>query len=111
MRTPNGRSVLLAGALGCAAGLGALAYAHWESRRFTVRRFEIAVLPAGQPPLRLLHLSDLHMLPGQRDKAAWVASLVELRPDAVIATGDFLSHRDAVPAALGALGPLLDLPG
>ena len=112
MRTPSGNSALVAGALGLGAlGLGALAYAHWESRRFTVRRFEIDVLPTGQPPLKLLHLSDLHMLPGQREKAAWVASLVELRPDAVIATGDFLSHRDAVPAALAALGPLLELPG
>jgi len=112
MRTTTSGTALVAGSLALGAlGLGALAYAHWESRRFTVRRFEIPVLPPGQPALRLLHLSDLHMLPGQQNKADWVASLIELRPDAVIATGDFLAHQDAIPAALAALGPLLRLPG
>ena len=94
-----------------AAGLGALAYAHLETKRFTLRRIHIPVLAPGQAPIRLLHISDLHMVPGQKTKSQWVRSLATLAPDAVVATGDFLSHKDGVPSALDALGPLLDLPG
>ena len=92
-------------------GSGALAYAYAETKRFTLRRQRIAVLPAGQSDLRVLHISDLHMVPGQHRKREWVQSLVALAPDAVIATGDFLSHEEGIPAALEALHPLLELPG
>lgn len=99
-------------ALGLAAlGAAGLAYAHWESRQFTVRRVEIDLLPDNQPALRVLHLSDLHLVPGQVNKIAWVQSLRELRPDMVIATGDFLSHAEAIPGVLEALDPFFDLPG
>lgn len=94
-----------------AAGAAGLAYARWESEAFTLRRATAAVLPQGQPPMRVLHLSDLHLVPGQRKKQAWVRSLRELRPDAVIVTGDFLSHMDAVPHVLDTLDPLFDVPG
>jgi predicted MPP superfamily phosphohydrolase len=94
-----------------AVGAAGLAYARWESEAFTLRRATTPVLPAGQPPIRLLHLSDLHLVPGQRKKQAWVRSLRELRPDAVIVTGDFLSHMDAVPHVLDTLDPLFDVPG
>ena len=33
------------------------------------------LLPAGAPPLRVLHLSDLHMTPGQARKQAWLRDL------------------------------------
>ena len=94
-----------------AAGLGALAYAHLETKRFTLRRIHIPVLALGQAQIRLLHISDLHMVPGQKTKSQWVRSLASLNPDAVVATGDFLSHEDGVSSALNALDPLLDLPG
>jgi predicted MPP superfamily phosphohydrolase len=94
-----------------AAGLGALTYAHLETKRFTLRRTNIPLLPPGQAPIRLLHISDLHMIPGQKTKTQWVRSLATLAPDAVVATGDFLSHEDGVSSALDALNPLLDLPG
>ena len=94
-----------------ALGLGALAYARWESERFTLRRASIPVLPTQQPDLRVLHLSDLHLVPGQTKKREWVSSLRELRPDAVIATGDFLSHEDAIPEVIDTLEPLFDIPG
>ena len=68
--------------------------------------------PPGQPPLRVLHLSDLHLTPDQRRKRDWVcASLAGLEPDLVVNTGDNLAHQDAVPAVLDALGPLLERPG
>ncbi len=94
-----------------AAGAAGLAYARWEAQRYTLRRATVAALPAGQAPLSILHLSDLHLVPGQLGKQAWVRSLRDLQPDAVIATGDFMSHQDAVPHVLDTLEPLFDLPG
>src|SRR5664279_5010936 len=65
----------------------------------------------GTWPIRILHLSDLHIVPGQLRKSGWVSSLADLRPDLVVNTGDTLSHVKAVPAALAAFGDLLDIPG
>ena len=92
-------------------GVVGLAYSRWEAESFTLRRATLPILPAGQPSMRILHLSDLHYVPGQTKKQAWVRSLRDLRPDAVIVTGDFLSHLDAVPHVLDTLDPLFDLPG
>ena len=66
--------------------------------------------PPGAGPLRVLHLSDLHLTPRQRRERAWVRGLAALEPDLVVNTGDNLAHVDAVPA-LDALGGLLDRPG
>ena len=92
-------------------GLGALAYAHLETKRFTLRRIEVPILPPDQDSLRVLHISDLHMVPGQKTKSEWLQSLAALSPDAVVATGDFLSHVEGISSALEALNPLMDLPG
>jgi uncharacterized protein len=93
-------------------GTAAVAYgAGIERRRFTLREAELPVLAPGARPLRLLHVSDLHMTPGQRGKQRWVADLARLEPDLVVNTGDNLAHARAVPAVLAALGPLLDRPG
>ena len=100
---------LLAG--GVAAGAGLTAYAAWEARAFTLRRVSLPVLPPGHAPLRVLHLSDVHMTPGQARKQAWLRGLADLEPDLVINTGDNLAHRDSVPVMRATLGPLLDVPG
>ena len=98
-----------------AAGAAVTAGVAWstlaEPRLFALRRLDLPVLDDGAWPLRLLHLSDLHLVPGQRRKTAWVSALADLRPDLVINTGDTLSHPRAVPAAVAALGDLLDVPG
>ena len=107
---------VLAG-LGAFAGAGALggaaltSYAVWEARQYTLRRVEVPLLPVGARPLRVLHLSDIHMTPGQTRKQEWLAGLATLRPDLVVDTGDNLSHAAAVPVVRDALGPLLDVPG
>lgn len=94
------------------AGLGVLGWASLiERNAFVVRRFTAPVLPPGSPSLRVLHLSDVHLLPRQKRKAAWVRGLADLAPDLVVHTGDNISSHDAVPAALDAYGPLLDVPG
>ena len=97
--------------LGALAGAATVAYAAAEARAYTLRRVEVPLLPPGHPPLEVLHLSDLHLTPGQRAKRAWVAGLADLEPDLVVGTGDFLAHRDAVPAVLESLGPLVERPG
>ena len=97
--------------VGTAAGAGLTAYAAWEARRYTLRRLEVPLLPAGARPVRVLHLSDIHMTPGQRRKQEWLAGLSTLRPDLVVDTGDNLSHAAAVPVVRDALGSLLDVPG
>ena len=94
------------------AGAACLAYAAgYEVRSFRLRRLTVPVLPAGQSPLRLLQITDLHMTPGQHRKQEWVARLAALEPDLVIDTGDNLAHLQAVPAVLAALEPLLEIPG
>jgi predicted MPP superfamily phosphohydrolase len=98
--------------LGATVGTVTLAYAAgWEVRAFALRRVEVPVLPPGSAPLRVLHLSDLHLTPSQRRKREWLRSLADLRPDLVVNTGDNLAHMGAVPVLLDALGPLLDVPG
>jgi predicted MPP superfamily phosphohydrolase len=95
-----------------ATGAATVAYASlYERTRWTLRRFAVPVLAPGSAPLTILHLSDLHMTAGQRDKQEWVAGLAALRPDLVIDTGDNLAGMDAVPPTLRALDPLLGLPG
>jgi len=100
-----------AGAL-AAAGATGLAYSAFvEPRRFVLRRFTIPILAPGSEPLRILHLSDTHMMPQQRMKQRWLRGLADLDLDLVVNTGDNLSHADAVPSVLRAYGDLLDLPG
>jgi predicted MPP superfamily phosphohydrolase len=99
--------------LGVAAvGLAGLGYAAGvEVNLYRVRRFELPVLDPGSKPLRVLQVSDIHMVPGQRRKHTWLRSLAELEPDLVVNTGDNLSHSDAVGPVLDALEPLLHVPG
>ncbi|MCX6396278.1 MAG: metallophosphoesterase [Propionibacteriales bacterium] len=96
---------------GTVAGIAGVGYAYAEARNFTVRRFEIGCLPAGSQPIRVLHLSDLHLTPTQSLKRRWIATLAGLEPDLVVNTGDNLAHRDAVEPLLEALGPLRQVPG
>ncbi|GAA4702427.1 metallophosphoesterase [Nocardioides conyzicola] len=96
---------------GVASGAALTAYALAEARAYTLRRVTVPVLPPGSPDLRVLHLSDVHMTPGQTRKQGWLRGLADLRPDLVVNTGDNLSHRDSVPVVLDSLGRLLDVPG
>jgi predicted MPP superfamily phosphohydrolase len=93
-------------------GAATFAYASLVERNlFTLRRFDVPILAPDAEPLRVLHVSDLHLTPGQQRKQGWVADLVGLDPDLVVVTGDNMSHPDAVPVVGRALGPLLSFPG
>lgn len=115
---PSRRGTLVGAGLGglAVSGAGAAAWGLLvEPRLFALRRVDAPVLTPGSAPIRVLHLTDLHLLPTQHRKIAWTAALADLppalRPDLVINTGDTLSAPDAVPAAVEAFGRLLDLPG
>jgi predicted MPP superfamily phosphohydrolase len=82
-----------------------------ERHAFTLRRFEVPVLAPGSTPIRLLHLSDLHIVPRQHRKIAYIQALSALKPDLVINTGDTNSDPDGIPAVLAALRPLTASPG
>ncbi|WP_283139741.1 metallophosphoesterase [Rhizohabitans arisaemae] len=93
-------------------GVAGLGYASLIERNwFRLRRFDVPVLPPGQRPLRILHISDLHLTPSRRLLIDWVRSLGDLEPDLVVNTGDSIAHPDAVPALLHALEPLMTRPG
>lgn len=102
-------TALAGGALAGAAALGWAA--GYEVRAFRLRRVTVQVLAPGERPLRVLHISDMHLTPMQRRKREWVRALAGLQPDLVIDTGDNMAHREAVPTVLDALGPLLEVPG
>jgi len=107
-RAPAARA---AGALAL-AGVGTLAWgALVEVRWYVLRHVTVPVLPPGQDPLRVLHVSDLHLTPSQRHKADWLRELATWRPHLVVNTGDNWAHLAAMPLLLDALEPLLALPG
>ena len=97
--------------LGVAAGLGLTAYAAWEARQYTLREATVPLLPPGHDPLRVLHISDIHLAPDQRAKREWLAGLAACVPDLVIDTGDNLAHARSVPLLAESLGGLLEVPG
>jgi uncharacterized protein len=106
------RAPLRALSLTALAGGAVLAYASVVERNwFALRRFEVPVLAPGTAPLRVLHLSDMHLTPGRHRLMSWIRSLDALDPDLVISTGDSIAHALAVEPLLDALGPLLERPG
>jgi uncharacterized protein len=94
---------------GLVAGIG---YASLiERNAFVMRQVTMPVLSPGSSPLKVLHISDIHMRPKQRRKQAWLRELARLEPDLIVNTGDNLAHPKAVPAVVQALGDLLSVPG
>src|SRR6195256_718279 len=100
-------AVLAAGSM--VAGIGYASII--ERHAFVVREVTMPVLSPGSSPLKVLHISDIHMLPKQRRKQAWLRELARFEPDLVVNTGDNLSHPKSVPAVVQALGDLLSVPG
>jgi predicted MPP superfamily phosphohydrolase len=95
-----------------ALGLGALVWGTLiERNAFTLRRVTAAVLEPGEAPLRILHISDLHLAPWQAGKSSWVQSLAELEPDLIVNTGDNLGHTAALPIVRETLRVFEGIPG
>lgn len=86
----------------------AVAGACWglaERRWFVVRHQTLPVLQgADASTLRVLHLSDLHLVQGDRRMAGFVHRCLAYGPDLIVVTGDILGHPDAIDDAVGLLG-------
>ncbi len=78
---------------------------------YLLREVSVPILPVGSPDIRILHFSDLHLTPARSREIRDIESWVDLDPDLVISTGDFLADKNAVPTVLDALGGLLNKPG
>ncbi|HVE75012.1 MAG TPA: metallophosphoesterase [Mycobacteriales bacterium] len=90
-----------------ALAVGALAL--WplvEPHLRVVRRTTVPALPPGSASLRILHLSDLHLLPRHGRRAEWIAALAGEQADLVVVTGDLWSDVDSLPLLVSSLGRL-----
>jgi predicted MPP superfamily phosphohydrolase len=93
-------------------GVAAFGYASVIERNwFALREQEIPVLPPEASPLRVLHISDMHLTPGRHRLMSFIRSLASLAPDLVVNTGDSIASPEAIGPLLDSLGPLLDVPG
>ena len=97
---------------GLLAGVAAVGYASVIERNwFALRELSVPVLEPGASPLRILHISDVHLTPGRHRLLSWLRTLDALEPDLVVNTGDSIAHPQAVEPFLTAIGPLLERPG
>ena len=101
---------LAAGVVG--VGVACVAYGVGiERTAYPVRRFSAAVLPPGAAPVKVLHISDIHLLPRQHRKRDFLLGLAGLEPDLVVSTGDHISSAGAIAPLVESLGRLAEVPG
>lgn len=98
------------GALAAAAGAHAWAR-RVEIHRYTLREERLWILPPGSKSVRLLHISDMHLMPEQHRKLAFLAHLASLKPHLVIDTGDNIASAASIAPLAEVLDPLLRAPG
>src|SRR5207253_6145741 len=73
-----------------------------ERRWYRVRRYRLDILPAaGGTQLRVLHLSDLHLVRRDRKMPAFLSTLPEA--DVTVLTGDVVGEPEAMEHAVAAL--------
>ncbi|MFA5788086.1 MAG: metallophosphoesterase [Actinomycetota bacterium] len=89
-------------ATGAAAAV-AVAYGVLIERTwFALRHIRVPCLREGQP-IRVLHLSDLHLLADQRAPLEFLRRLAGERVDLVVCTGDFLGGSGGIEPAIEAM--------
>ena len=93
------------------SGAATLALAHAARHDYQLREYTVPVLPRGALPIRVLHISDLHLLHDDHVRQAWVRSLAALQPDLVVNTGDNHADAQAWRSVIDCLGVLLERPG
>jgi predicted MPP superfamily phosphohydrolase len=94
------------------AALAALIYGMTFARwRFLVQYSEARVLPKGSKPIRVLHISDVHMAPWQKRKQSFIKELGKEKADLIINTGDNLGHQDVILETMDAYQAILKTPG
>lgn len=92
-----------------AAGATAVAGLAWaaliERRWYVLRHATVPVLSsAATRPLRVLQVSDLHQLPGQRHRLDFIHECLRAGPDVVVVTGDLLESDDSISEVVDVLG-------
>src|SRR5919112_1931168 len=93
---------LLAAAAVAAAGAACVGYGILVERDwYRLRRQRVEALQPGQPPITVLHLSDLHLTAADTRRMRFLERLADEPVDLVVLTGDMLGEP-------GALGPVLD---
>ncbi|WP_165217057.1 metallophosphoesterase [Schaalia sp. ZJ1691] len=108
-----GRALGIAAATTAAAGAATLAWGSIERRFPTIRRLTVPVRPeALSSPIRILHLSDLHMYPGQDFIVSFLERVARDEIfDFVVSTGDNFGSVDGLDLVLDAHRPFLEYPG
>ena len=81
-------------------GYGILVERDW----YRLRRERVEALDPGQPPLTVLHLSDLHMTAADIRRMAFLERLAAEPVDLVVVTGDMLGEPEALDPVLATLG-------
>jgi predicted MPP superfamily phosphohydrolase len=95
---------VLAGAV-TAAGAGCVGYGVLVERDwYRLRRERVEALDPGQPPLTVLHLSDLHLTAADTRRTAFLERLAAEQVDLVVLTGDMLGEPEGLDPVLAALG-------
>ena len=97
-------ALLAAGALAAAGaacvGYGVLVERDW----YRLRRQRVEALEPGQPPLTVLHLSDLHLTAADHRRMAFLERLAGEPVDLVVLTGDMLGEPEGLDPVLDVLG-------
>jgi predicted MPP superfamily phosphohydrolase len=103
----GGAAAAKVAAVGAVAGTAALAWALFEAQWFVLRHLHLTGVVHGSPrPLRILHLSDLHVSqPGGR-MGDFITSLVDEDYDLVVVTGDLLGDASMEDDTVAMLAPL-----
>ncbi|MEX2328296.1 MAG: metallophosphoesterase [Nitriliruptoraceae bacterium] len=90
-----------------AAGVGCVAYGTFVERRwYALRRVTVPGVLRGGGRLRILHVSDVHLVPGQDHRVRFLEELSGEDHDLVVATGDLMGAAEAADATVAALAPL-----
>lgn len=99
------RTVAGLGATGAACvAYGTLVERRWYRLRH--RHLPGALRPGAERPVRLLHVSDVHLDPPQQHRVDFLAEVAREHVDLVVLTGDLLGAVDAEDAAVAAVAPL-----
>jgi uncharacterized protein len=105
MPAVTSRVALLAAGAVAAAGAACVGYGVLVERDwYRLRRQRVEALEPGQPPLTVLHLSDLHLTAADHRRMAFLERLAGEPVDLVVLTGDMLGGPDALDPVLDVLG-------